>query len=138
MFRDHRAVAYALMRLSLGVNIMGHGLFRVISGVAAFANGAAKGMDKGPLPHGLSLGFLYATPYVELTVGMLLIVGLFTRFTLIAGLLMMVALTVGVTSVQNWATAGTQLEYSAVFFFMLWLIEANTISADGLRARQNV
>ncbi len=138
MLRNHKAIAYLLMRLSLGINIFGHGFFRMLSGVSAFANGAAKGMDKGPLPHPVSLAFLYATPAIELALGLLLILGLFTRFALIAGLLMMIALTVGVTSVQNWPTAGTQLEYSAVFFFMLWLIEANAVSLDTLITRRNV
>ena len=138
MLRDHKSLAYMLMRVSLGINIFGHGFFRVLNGVGAFANGAVKGMDKGPLPHLLSLSFLYATPWIELVIGMLLILGLFTRLSLAGGALMMIALTVGVTSVQNWATAGTQLEYSAVFFFMLWLLEANTISIDGLLARRNV
>jgi thiosulfate dehydrogenase [quinone] large subunit len=126
------------MRLALGMNIFGHGFFRILSGVGAFANGTVAGMDKGPLPHTLSLAFLYATPFVELTIGLLLIAGLFTRLALIAGSIFMIALTFGTTSTQNWNGAGTQLQYSLVFFVMLWLAEWNTISLDGLSARKNV
>ena len=136
--RDHKAMAYALMRLALGINIFGHGFFRILSGVGAFANGAVQDMDKGPLPHALSLAFLYATPFLELTLGTLLIVGLLTRLALIAGSLFMIALTFGTTSTQNWIGAGGQLQYSLVFFVMLWLVEANTISVDGLIGRKNV
>src|SRR4051812_39700668 len=102
MVRDHKEMAYALMRLALGINIFGHGFFRILSGVGAFANGAAAGMDKGPLPHALSLAFLYATPFIELTVGVLLMIGLLTRLALIGGSLFMIALTFGTTSTQNW------------------------------------
>ena len=78
MFKEHKAIAYVLMRLALGINIFGHGFFRILSGVSAFANGAVQGMDKGPLPHALTLGFLYATPFIELTLGTLLLLGLQT------------------------------------------------------------
>jgi thiosulfate dehydrogenase [quinone] large subunit len=138
MPRDPKALAYALMRLALGVNIFGHGFFRILSGVGAFANGMVQGMDKGPLPHALSLGFGYCIPWLELTVGALLIVGLFTRTALVAGSLLMIALTFGTTSTQNWAGAGTQLNYSFIFFAMLWLVEANTLSVDGMLRRGNV
>ncbi len=138
MFRNHKAVAYLLMRVSLGINFFGHGFFRLLRGAGVFANGAVKGMDKGPLPHGMSLAFLYVTPYIELIVGVLLMLGLFTRVSLVAGALFIIALTVGTTSVQNWDGASTQLMYSAVFFFMLWLIEANTISLDVLFSGRTV
>ncbi|MEG9431854.1 DoxX family protein [Terriglobus sp. ADX1] len=136
MLRDHKAIAYALMRLALGMNIFGHGFFRILSGVGNFANGMAQGMDKGPLPHALSLSFGYCIPWIELTLGALIILGLFTRFALAAGAFMMVALTFGTTSVQNWNGAGTQLMYSFIFFAMLWLVEVNSISADGLLSRR--
>jgi thiosulfate dehydrogenase [quinone] large subunit len=138
LFKDNKAVAYLLMRVALGVNIFGHGFFRLLSGLSAFAHGAVTPIDKGPLPHSLSIGFLYAVPFLEVAIGVLLILGLFTRVALILGQLNMIALVVGVTSTQNWVTATTQLEYSFVFFAMLWLVEANTLSVDGLMARKNV
>jgi thiosulfate dehydrogenase [quinone] large subunit len=136
MFRDHKAAAYALMRLALGMNIFGHGFFRILSGVGNFANGMAQGMDKGPLPHTLTVSFGYCIPWIEFTIGSLLILGLFTRFALVAGALVMVVLTFGTTSVQNWNGAGTQLMYSFIFFAMLWLLDANTLSIDGKLLRR--
>lgn len=135
---SHKQIAYALMRLALGVNFFGHGFFRVLTGVSAFAQGTAQGMAKGPLPHALSLGFGYCIPWIEILLGTLLIVGLLTRPTLIAGALFMVALTFGTTSIQNWNGAGSQLNYSLIFFAMLWLVEANSLSVDSLLARRTV
>jgi len=136
MFRDHRQVAYALMRLALGINIFGHGFFRIHSGLGAFAAGMAAGMDKGPLPHALSLGFGYVVPFVETFVGVLLLLGLWTRCALVGGSIFMLALTFGTTSVQNWPTAGTQLMYSFVFFALLWLVDVNGYSLDGWLSRR--
>ena len=136
MLRDHKALAYALLRLALGINIFGHGLFRILSGVGAFANGMVVGMDKGPLPHALSLGFGYCIPWIELTLGTLMLLGLFTRFALAAGSAFIIALTFGTTSTQNWQGAGGQLLYSLVFFVLLWFVEANSISVDAVLHRQ--
>lgn len=130
MFKDHRALSYLLMRVALGMNFFGHGFFRILTGVGAFAAGTAQSMAKGPLPHALTLSFGYCIPWLELLVGILLFLGLFTRPALVAGALFMVALTFGTTSVQNWAGAGTQLQYSFIFFAMLWLADADAYSVD--------
>lgn len=124
------------MRVALGMNFFGHGFFRILSGVGAFAAGTAQSMAKGPLPHALTLSFGYCIPWIELLLGVLLILGLFTRSALVLGALFMVALTFGTTSVQNWAGAGTQLQYSFVFFAMLWLADADTYSVDRLLLRR--
>jgi thiosulfate dehydrogenase [quinone] large subunit len=137
MLKDNKALSYALMRVALGINIFGHGFFRILSGVGAFAHGAVQGMDKGPLPHALSLGFLYATPFLELTLGTLLLLGLFTRLALAAGALFVIALTFGTVSTQNWQGAGGQLLYSLAFFVLLWTVEANRLSVDGLLRRDD-
>ena len=131
-----RPLAYALLRLALGINFFGHGFFRILSGVGAFAAHTADNMAKGPLPHVLTLSFGYSIPFVEVTLGVLLIAGLATRVALVAGALFMVALTFGTTSIQNWSAAGDQLVYSLVFFVMLWFLEANLLSVDGLLSRR--
>ncbi len=137
MFQDNKAIAYATLRLAMGINIFGHGFFRILSGVGAFASGMAESMVKGPLPHALSLSYGYCIPWIELLLGTLLLLGLFTRFALTAAALFIVILTFGTASVQNWQGAGGQLLYSFVFFFLLWHVEANTLSVDGILSRRS-
>jgi thiosulfate dehydrogenase [quinone] large subunit len=48
----------------------------------------------------------------------------------------MMALTVGVTSNQQWDIAGQQLVYSVVFFVLLFLVEYNGLAVDGLMRRR--
>lgn len=136
MRTDNKALAYAVLRLALGVNICGHGAFRILSGVGAFAHGMVVGMDKGPLPHALSLGFGYCIPWIELVLGALLVMGFLTRMALVAGGLFIVVLTFGTTSIQNWQGAGGQLLYSLAFFVLLWCFDANSISVDTLMQRR--
>lgn len=125
-----KPLAYALLRVAFGVNFAGHGFIRVYNGVGAFAATTAEHMAKSPLPHGVTVGFAYAIPWIEALLGMALVLGLLTRAALIAGAAFMMALTVGVTSNQQWDIAGQQLVYSVVFFLLLYLVEYNELSLD--------
>ena len=137
MTLTHRQLAYALLRIALGVNFLGHGLFRVLSGVSTFAATTADHMAKSPFPHGFNLAFAYAIPIFELLLGLGLLTGLFTRLTLILGSVFMMALTLGVTSNQQWDIAGQQLVYTLIFFVLLFLLEHNAIALDNLLRRRS-
>ena len=130
MTSSNKTLAYALLRIALGVNFAGHGLIRIYNGVGAFASTTAEHMTKSPLPHGVVLGFGYAIPFIEALLGVTLILGLGTRLALVAGAVFMMALTVGVTSNQQWDVAGQQLLYSLVFFVLLFHADHNSLSLD--------
>src|SRR5580704_6973415 len=127
---QHKSLAYALLRIAFGVNFAGHGLIRIYNGVAAFATTTAEHLAKSPLPHNFAYGFSYAIPLLEAVLGLTLILGVFTRLSLICGAVFMMALTVGVTANQQWDVAGQQLLYSVVFFLLLYLIEHNALALD--------
>jgi thiosulfate dehydrogenase [quinone] large subunit len=126
----HKSLAYALLRIAFGVNFAGHGLIRIYNGVGAFAATTAEHMAKSPLPHNFTYAFSYAIPFVEAILGLALILGVFTRASLIGGAVFMMALTIGVTSNQQWDIASQQLLYSVVFFLLLFFLDENTLSLD--------
>jgi thiosulfate dehydrogenase (quinone) large subunit len=125
-----KSLAYALLRIAFGINFAGHGLIRIYNGVGAFAISTAEHLAKSPLPHDLTIGFSYTDPYLEAILGLTLILGVFTRISLICGTVFMMALTIGVTANQQWDLAGLQLLYSLVFFVLLFLVEYNQFSLD--------
>ncbi len=131
-----KELAYSLLRGALGVNFLGHGGFRILSGVRAFAMGMAEHMTKSPLPHGAVVGFGYCIPWIELALGVGLLLGLMTRMVLVSGAVFMMALTFGVTSNQQWDVAGEQLVYSVVFFALLFWVEWNEVSVYGWQGRR--
>ncbi len=133
---SEKALAYGLLRAALGVNFAGHGFTRIYNGVGQFAATTAEHMAKSPLPHGFVVGFGYAIPWIEAVLGVALILGFGTRVALAGGALFMMALTVGVTSNQQWDVAGQQLLYSLVFFVLLFLVEWNELSLDGWMGRR--
>jgi thiosulfate dehydrogenase [quinone] large subunit len=132
---NNRQLAYTLLRIALGVNFAGHGLIRIHNGVAVFAQTTAEHLVKSPLPPSLTYAFSYTIPFIEAILGLTLVLGVFTRAALIAGAVFMMALTIGVTSNQQWELASQQLLYSVVFFLLLFLHEYNQFSLDTVLRR---
>jgi thiosulfate dehydrogenase [quinone] large subunit len=130
MTGNNKSLAYALLRIAFGINFAGHGLIRIHYGAGAFATSTAEHLAKSPLPYSLVYAFSYAVPFLEAILGLTLILGVFTRITLVCGTVFMMALTIGVTSNQEWGIASQQLLYSVVFFLLLYLIEYNTLAVD--------
>jgi thiosulfate dehydrogenase (quinone) large subunit len=132
---NDKSLAYALLRIAFGVNFSGHGLIRIYNGVGPFAASTAEHLARSPLPRGFTFGFSYAIPFLEAILGLTLILGVFTRISLVCGTVFMMALTIGITANQQWDVASQQLVYSVVFFLLLYLIEDNALALDNyLRA----
>jgi thiosulfate dehydrogenase [quinone] large subunit len=127
-----RRLAYVLLRLMLGLDFLGHGGVRLMHGDGVFAAGMVKMMADTPLPGGLVHVFGLVLPFVELTVGLLLVLGVMTREALILGSVVMLSLMFGTVLRQDWNTAGLQLNYSVVFSLLLFLRASYDTSWWGL------
>jgi len=114
------AIAYAILRLSFGVNIMLHGVSRLLAGPSGFLAYLNHYFEHAPLIPKSSLPLFGAVlPPVEAALGLLLLLGLFTRFALIAGGLVMTALVFGTNLAQDWNVAGLQLIYCFLYYYLL-------------------
>ena len=131
-WRSDASIAYAILRLTLGVNVGLRGIVRIAHGPTAFAQGIVKQMEATILPHSLVYAFAASLIWVEAAVGILLILGLQTRLALIVGGLMMTLLTFGTMQIENFQNAWLQLTYALVFFVVLALRSWNLISLDAL------
>jgi uncharacterized membrane protein YphA (DoxX/SURF4 family) len=76
--RLDRQLAYCVLRLTLGINILIHGLVRLPQ-LAPFADGLAQAFAKTPLPPQVVRLFAFVLPFAETFVGLLLTLGLWTR-----------------------------------------------------------
>jgi thiosulfate dehydrogenase [quinone] large subunit len=128
-----RSLGYALLRLVLGINIAIHGISRILSGASAFAESLVPQFTKTPLPPWSVYSFGIALPWAEALVGLLLLVGFASRYTYIAGALMIAALTFGSALRQDWQAVGLQLIYSVVYSILLAFREYNRFSIDEYR-----
>ena len=131
-----RHIAYALLRIVFGLNIFFHGVSRLLGDHAAFLAYLSQQMAKAPIAKWMLPPFAAALPWAEATIGFLLLLGLFTRFALVAGSLVLIALMAGITLAQNWDVAGIQLIYCAIYFVLLTYRDRNVYSLDTLLAKR--
>lgn len=124
------AIAYGILRLTMGLNIFLHGLTRLLGPPGAFLKYLEKTLGSTPLPPAFLSAFAAILPWCEAIIGLLVLLGLFTRAGLIAGSLLMAALMFGVCLAQDWQTAGVQLIYCAIYFLLLTLRSRNLLSLD--------
>src|SRR5277367_6616197 len=99
---DDSSLAYALLRITLGLNIFMHGTSRLLAGIGNFVSGMIKMFQNTVLPTAVVVPFGYALPWLEVGLGLLIIIGFRTREALVAGALLMLALNFGTALRQDW------------------------------------
>ncbi|GAB3651095.1 hypothetical protein GCM10027594_26270 [Hymenobacter agri] len=122
-------LAFVLGRLLLGVTFLTHFLVRLPK-LAAFQAGMVKQFAHSLLPELLVRPFAVVLPFVEGAIGLLLIIGLFTRPALAAALLLMTALAFGSSLLEQWDTVGTQLVYGLFIFALILHCQHNRLCLD--------
>jgi thiosulfate dehydrogenase (quinone) large subunit len=128
--RSGPALAFLLLRLTLGLNICMHGVSRIVAGPATFANSLVPMFRNTPLPAWSVHLFGLILPWAEAILGFLLLIGFCTTLALLGGSLLILVLTFGTTLRQDWSTAGIQLIYAAVYAALLALDRWNDYSLD--------
>ncbi len=132
-----RQLAYGIFRLTLGINILVHGAGRIFGpGADAFAATTAVEFAKTPLPAGMVHAFLLMVPFAELVLGALTAFGLFTRWSLALGGLLITVLVFGTAMRSDWNTVGVQMIYAITYYFLLVHRSSNRFSLDGLMERR--
>jgi thiosulfate dehydrogenase (quinone) large subunit len=130
---SNAVIAYTILRLSFGANILLHGLSRILNGRAAFLAYLNHYFEHAHLvPAGMLPVFGAILPWLETTLGLLLVLGLLTRFAVIAGALAMLVLVVGTNLAQDWVVSGLQLIYCFIYYYLLAHLEKNRFSLDRL------
>ncbi len=126
------ALAHTALRVFLGVNIAAHGLAR-IGHLGAFSDDLVRQFAATPLPAFAVHAFGLVLPPAEALIGSTLLLGIALRPTLIAGALLMTALTFGTCLRQQWDVAGFQLLYALAYSWLLAHLHDAWLTIDGLR-----
>ena len=127
--QSDKALAYGTFRLSLGIAELMHGLVRLLV-LATFASDMAKSFEGTILPSWFVYAFGLVLPILEAMIGILLFLGLLTKWVLLAGSLLMSILIFGTCLRSDWATVGVQMIYVIAYFLAFLFLEYNQYSVD--------
>ena len=130
--------SFLLARLAVGMSMFGHGLVRVPK-LHGFSNWMVAQFQKSMLPNALVEPFSYILPIAELSVGILLLLGLFTRQALIVGSSIMIALIFGSSMIEEWGSVPSQLFHAAYFSILLCFVNNyNSFALDNLTQKNKI
>lgn len=121
--------SFLLLRLAIAISMFGHGLVRLPK-LTTFSNWMVGSFEKSMLPKILVTPFSYILPIAEFTIGLLLLFGLFTKPSLVAGGVVMLALLFGTAMIENWEAVPSQLIHIAFFALLLQFIDSNSWAID--------
>jgi thiosulfate dehydrogenase [quinone] large subunit len=117
-----------ILRFGLGINMLTHGLVRLPK-LNGFATKMAAMFTDTWLPQALVKPFLYVLPFLELTAGILILIGgKASRAGYLLGGAIMAALLFGTTLREDWNTAGSQMIYVIAFAIALHFYDRDEIS----------
>ena len=130
----HREVAYALLRVTLGLIFLFYGIGKFMGGISNFVGGMNQQFS-GKLPAVMVMPFAYFIPFAETISGALILLGLFTRAGLTLSGVLLVGLTFGLVMLGQAPIVAHNLQYALVNFVLLWLVDLNSLSLDSLFRR---
>jgi thiosulfate dehydrogenase (quinone) large subunit len=126
-----RAVAYLLMRVTIGASLFGHGLVRLPK-LGAFHAQLMGEFKTSILPAVLVSACSYALPFAEFVTGVLLLAGALTRATAVAGGLVMIVLVFGSTTIEHFNVIADQLVHASLLAAVIAFRSHNRYSVDHL------
>lgn len=123
--------SYLILRLAVGTSMTGHGLVRLPK-LSVFSSWMTGSFKNSVLPSVLIAPFSYLLPFAEFGIGMLILIGLFSRQAFIAGALVTSILIFGTCMIENWEAIPSQLIHAALFAFLLQYANSNTRTLENL------
>jgi len=130
-------LAFTTLRLALGINELLHGVTRIFIGdLSAFLNATQTQFQNTPLPVWQVRAFATAVPYCELVIGVLLLLGLWTRWALVGAAVLMLGIIFGTALRGDWQIVFLQMFYSVLYSAMLMWRRYDAWSLDAWMGRK--
>lgn len=126
-------LGYFFLRAMIGGMLFSHGFMRFLTGLTAWEAPMAETFEGTYLPMSLVHGALYLIPLAELVIGVLTLLGLFTRWALLAGILLFCVLLYGHMVRQSWGTGHVIIHYGVYYWLLFVFQKYNWLALDNLR-----
>ncbi len=122
-------LGYLILRVFLGIAFFMRGLTRIIWGMGGLL-GYFKAGTEGKLPELPVVAYAYVLTGAELVLGLMLLLGLKTRWALLGLGVVMATLVLGACIVAKWPAAHAQLLHTMGIVFLLYRLQDNRFSVD--------
>jgi thiosulfate dehydrogenase [quinone] large subunit len=131
-------LAFFTLRLALGINELMHGVTRIFmgAGLGGFLAFAQNQFKDTPLPVWQVRSFSAVVPIAELIIGVLLILGLWTRWALAFAAVLMLGIIFGTAVRSDWQLVFLQMFYSLLYALMLVWRRYDAWSVDSLISKK--
>ncbi|QLE02423.1 DoxX family protein [Galbibacter sp. BG1] len=126
---NSKQTAYFLLRITLGMNLLSHGIVRM-GNIEGFRNWMDQLFQETFLPWWAVFVWGTVLPIIEFSLGGLLVLGIFTYRALITRAILIVILIVGSCLIQRWEWVGIQMIYSLFFYFLINNLSNNAYAID--------
>jgi thiosulfate dehydrogenase [quinone] large subunit len=123
--------SFLLLRLAIAISMFGHGLVRLPK-LATFSNWMVGSFENSMLPKIIVTPFSYILPIAEFAIGLFLLLGIFTKPSLVAGAIVMLILLFGTSMIENWEAIPSQLIHIAFFALLLHFADYNSWAINTL------
>jgi thiosulfate dehydrogenase [quinone] large subunit len=115
---ENQSLAFLIARVGLGVNLLLHGVVRMPN-LSGFVNGMETKFAESLLPMFMVTPMAYAIPVVEMIIGLMLLLGITTRYALTGAAVLMMVLTTGCCFVQDWGPINSQMFLLVLAAFLI-------------------
>ncbi|EOQ98131.1 DoxX family protein [Leptospira wolbachii serovar Codice str. CDC] len=126
------ALASLVLRIAIGANLLGHGLIRMGSRYGIFREWIRDLFSITPLPSFLVNTMGYVIPPLELLLGVLILIGWNTKWSLVLASLLMCSLIFGMCLLEKWEIVGIQMVYMVCYYLALTSVDKQILSVDSL------
>ena len=125
----NRNIGFAILRLMLGINMLGRSIVRLPE-LNNFASEMAEGFADTFLPESFVFVYAFIIVITESIIGVMLILGWKTRWGLTIMGLLLCTLAFGVLMQQNFGTAANIMIYGIAVFMLLFTSEYDYFGID--------
>ena len=126
----NKELGFLMARVGLGANLFFHGLVRLPK-LQGFVAGMETKFAESMLPGFLVTPTAYAIPVVELLLGIAIVLGIGTRWALLATTVQMMILTSGCCFVEDWGPINSQMFLLVMSAVLMANIDLNRLAITG-------
>lgn len=124
-----KQLGFALLRVMLGVNMLGRSLVR-LPDMNGFASGMANNFSETILPEPFVYVYAFMILFIEAIVGIMLIIGWKTRWALVGMGALLISLTFGQILLQSFGTVANILIYAIAVTLLLFYTKYDFYGID--------